>query len=232
MWRQARKTALTGHLTGYTLLLDFPAYGTGRNKCVLFKPASLWSFVTEAQADWSTRFVWAFRLLFTHLGLPQVQALNMYFPGFFTDAHQRKSHSSSFLGSTWLRDFSELLAQAQMKMSTSSWQNPGCKAQPLPWAPLPPENIPLLWKRILSPCYLHAKVIYWSMYRVNEVVWLMDTNRYCFFDLQNEFHRDWLKLKYANAQWTSCLFISVYACRPISNFFLFSFRILNGSNIF
>ena len=106
------------------------------------------------------------------------------------------------------------------------------KAQPLPWAPLPPENTPLLWKRILSPCYLHAKVIYSSMYRVNEVVWLMDTNRYCFFDLQNEFHRDWLKLKYANAQWTSCLFISVYACRPISNFFLFSFRILNGSNIF
>lgn len=129
-------------------------------------------------------------------------------------------------------------------ISLSFWPNPrwrwvlphgrtqAAKAQPLPWAPLPPENTPLLWKRILSPCYLHAKVINSSMYRVNEVVWLMDTNRYCFFDLQNEFCRDWLKLKYANAQWTSCLFISVYACRPISNFFLFSFRILNGSNIF
>lgn len=54
--------------------------------------------------------------------------------------------------------------------------------------------------RRLSPCYSHAKVICSSMYGVNEVVWLMDTNRYCFFDLQNEFHRDWLKLKYANAQ--------------------------------
>lgn len=130
------------------------------------------------------------------------------------------------------------------RISLSSWPKPrwswvlphgrtqAAKAQPLPWAPLLPENTPLLWKRILSPCYLHAKVICSSMYRVNEVVWLMDTNRYCFFDLQNEFHCDWLKLKYANAQWTSCLFISVYACRPISNFFLFSFRILNGSNIF
>lgn len=41
-----------------------------------------------------------------------------------------------------------------------------------------------------------------------------------------------IKLKYANVQSTSCLFISVYASIPISNFFLFSFRILNGSNIF
>ena len=41
MWRQARKRALVGHLTGYTLLLDFPASVTGRNKCMLFKPSSL-----------------------------------------------------------------------------------------------------------------------------------------------------------------------------------------------
>lgn len=34
---------------------------------------------------------------------------------------------------------------------------------------------------------------------VNEVVWLMDTNRYCFFDLQNEFPHDWLKRTYSNA---------------------------------
>lgn len=67
------------------------------------------------------------------------------------------------------------------------------------WAGFPPENPPL-FKGILSPCYLHAKVIYSSVYGVNEVVWLMDTNRYCFFDLQNEFLCDWLKLKYANAQ--------------------------------
>lgn len=81
--------------------------------------------------------------------------------------------------------------------------DPGLQSSARPHAILrvgfPPEN-PSLLKRILSPCYLHAKVIYSSMYRVNEVVWLMDTNRYCFFDLQNEFHRDWLKLKYANAQ--------------------------------
>lgn len=90
-----------------------------------------------------------------------------------------------------------------MKLSISLRQsleaNPRLQAQLFPWASFPPENTSL-FKRILSPCYLHAKVIYSSMCRVNEVVWLMDTNRYCFFDLQNEFHRDWLKLKYANAQ--------------------------------
>lgn len=39
--KASQEEALVGHLTGYTLLLDFPASGTGRNKCVLFKPSSL-----------------------------------------------------------------------------------------------------------------------------------------------------------------------------------------------
>lgn len=73
-------------------------------------------------------------------GPPQVQALNMCYPSSFTDTHQRKSHSSSSLGSTWLRDFSELLAQAQMKLSTSSWQNPGCKSSAPPLGSSPPRE--------------------------------------------------------------------------------------------
>ena len=39
--RQARKRALAGHLTGYALLLDFPASGNRRSKCALFKPSGL-----------------------------------------------------------------------------------------------------------------------------------------------------------------------------------------------
>lgn len=105
------------------------------------------------------------------------------------------------------------------------------EAKPSLLSSAPPSQHPALGRIPFSLLPLHQGYLF-KYVRVNEVVWLMDTNRYCFFDLQNEFPHDWLKHKYSNARWTSCLFISVYACRPISNFFLFSLRILNDSNIF
>lgn len=43
-------------------VLDFPTFRTVRNKCLLFKPPSLWSFVIAAKADYN--IAWYFKNMF------------------------------------------------------------------------------------------------------------------------------------------------------------------------
>ena len=137
-------------------------------------------------------------------GHPRFGPTQQVSPDCFTDNPQRTATHS--LRGTWLWGPPELSDLPQTTLSISSWQSQvadlrlQCSPGPhQPRAGSPPREH-TLFKRILSPCYLHTKVIYSSMYGVNEVVWLMDTNRYCVFDLQNGFYCNGLQLKYANAR--------------------------------
>lgn len=48
---QYRKGALIRPNLGGTLILDFPVSTDVRNRCLVFKPCSLWCFVLAAGAD-------------------------------------------------------------------------------------------------------------------------------------------------------------------------------------
>lgn len=118
------------------------------------------------------RVVLAHVLLSTHLGPPQVAALSIGLsaPSLMTSIERIivfSQEKNLALGS--------FLDHSQIQLHISSHGarrlTPGCRAQRTPHSS----------ERVLSPCCLHTKVIYSSMYRANEVVWLMDTNRYCFF---------------------------------------------------
>lgn len=157
-------------------------------------------------------------------------ALNRCSPDSFTDNHHKTSLSSSFSDALGFAVPLSSWTSLQVKLNISSRQswaaNPRLQSSAHPHT-IAGRDSPQRTHHSLKESFLLVtfmpRLSTQVCTEVNEVVWLMDTNRCCFFDLQNEFQCDWLKLKYANAQWTSCLFISVYACRPISNFFLVFF---------
>ena len=50
-WNRFFPTASEGTKSADTLISDFPVFRTVRNKCLSFKPTSLWYFVMAARAD-------------------------------------------------------------------------------------------------------------------------------------------------------------------------------------